>query len=181
MIETLYHYYLDQAFSPVAVSSPAIWLDAMDAATAQPDGRGLGSRWRNKGLAGVGNAVQATDLRKPKLIASAINSRPALQGRHDGTNASRLDIADHAGLNYTNFTIYGVVQRISDLGANEHIAGKYTTASNQREHRIFCDGSLDRYGLAGSADGIAASTATSTTNTSAPLATAHLVEGTFNG
>ncbi|UEM08051.1 hypothetical protein JL101_035970 (plasmid) [Skermanella rosea] len=118
-------------FQPTDVPGLALWLDATDPGSLSVSSN-LVSQWRDKSGRG-NNAAQGTTLRQPRLVASAINGRPALRGRHDGTNASQLTIPDVPTLNYTAFSVFSVIQRVADLGAAETIAGKYTVTGNQRE------------------------------------------------
>ena len=130
------------------------------------------SQWGNLGDQGVGHAVQATGAQRPKYVASAINGRPAIEGRHDGVNASNLAIADATGLDYTLFTSFTVFQRVTDLAVTaEQIAGKYSTSGNQRESRVLLN-NTDYLSSSVSTDG------TSGTLVSASMAASPTVVGT---
>lgn len=123
-------------FSPASLRGLRLWLDAQDAGTISQDGSGITSAWLDK--SGYGNnALQGTTNSKPKYTASAINSRPALEGRHDGSNSSVMQVADAASLNCTTFESFVVCQRVTDLGASSQLFGKYTTSGNQREWRVY--------------------------------------------
>lgn len=113
-----------------------LWLDAQDQSSVSRDGSDIVTTWLDKS-GQANNAAQATANQKPKYIASAINSRPALRGKHDGTNNSVLQVPDHASLDYTTFEAFVVCQRVNDVGANSHIFGKYTASGNQREQRVY--------------------------------------------
>ncbi len=139
----------------------AIWLDAQDSSTIALSGSNV-TQWSDK--SGNGNhAVQATAIRQPLLVASAINGHPAIQGRHDGSNASQLDIADAASLNYTGFTSFVVIQRVTDLGT-EQIINKYAVTGNQREFQFLID-PADFFATTLSADGTATTSNSLTTPT----------------
>jgi hypothetical protein len=119
-------------FRPSKLSGLALWFDARDGNTIALSGSDVVTQWSDK--SGNGNhALPASGARQPKYVAAAINGRPAVQGRHDGTNASQLDIADSASLHYTQFTAFTVAQRVLDMAATETLAGKYNTTGNQRE------------------------------------------------
>lgn len=140
-------------FSPeyITGNNLGIWLDATDLESLTFNSSTISS-WRNKGNAGVGNAVQATALNQPLYVANGINGLPALEGRHDGTNGSLMRIADHAGLNHTEFTAFVVANLITDRGVTTEVAGKYTTSGSQREHRMIM-GSIREVSGAVSGDG----------------------------
>ena len=168
-------------FKPSSIRGLALWLDASDPATITRDGSDLVSQWRDK--SGKGNHVsQATALNKPKYVASAINGRPAIRGRHDGVNPSQLAAPDSASLKYTNFTQFTVARRLSDLNANEYIVAKYDTATNIREFRVNLNGSTTEYftvvkssdGTSATGVGPAPATAINTTN-------AHIFEAAYDG
>lgn len=143
-------------WTPSDLPNLAVWLDAADSSTITLNGATVVG-WRNKGNLGVANAAQATALRQPLYVANAVNNKPALRFRHDGTNASQMDISDSAGLDYTQFTVYTVFQRVTDLGATETMAGKYTTTGNQREWKTDVS-SVDVANLIISTNGTAATT-----------------------
>lgn len=134
----------------------AVWLDATDTSTITLNGTTVSS-WRNKGNAGAGNATQGTAANQPLYVSSAINGLPALRGRHDGTNASELNIADSAALDYTSFALFVVLQRITDLGLLEAVISKFFTPN--RECRL-CISATDILSLDTSANGTAAVTTT---------------------
>lgn len=153
---------INSPFSPRRLSNLAIWLDAIDFASLTFNVSTI-SDWRNKGNQGVGNAVQTLLARQPLYVANGINGRPALRGRHDGVNASQLDIADHPALRYAQFTIYAVYLREVDLGAPETIGGKYIAdGTNRREHwaQINGGGTPDTLNLTISQDGSSSSLVT---------------------
>lgn len=145
----------------------AVAIDALDSNVVM-DGSNLVSRVQNLGSRGAGDASQSTDSRKPKFVPGAINGCPAFHGRHDSTNASRLDIADSTALDYTTFTSFTVFQRVADLGSNEWIAGKYFSGSNLREQGVritngdLSSGIISTNGSATAAPSISGSLATGT-------------------
>ena len=118
---------------PSRFAGLAVWLDAADLGSITRDGSDIVSQWNNKGNAGAGNATQSTTANKPKFVASAINGRPAIQGRHDGSNASMLSIANSAALDYTAFEAFAVCQRVTDSGAEEAIYAKWDAGASQSE------------------------------------------------
>lgn len=122
---------LNPRFSPIDLPNLSLWLDATDPATIALSGSSV-TQWSDKS-GNANHATQGTAVRQPKYVASAISGRPAVQGRHDSVNASQLDVADNASLNYTNFTAFTVFQRVVDMGAAETLSAKYTTTGNQRE------------------------------------------------
>lgn len=144
---------VSSGFSPAAFSNLAVWLDASDYSTLTFNSTTIVG-WANKGNAGADNAAQATAARQPLYVASAINGLPALQGRHDGSNASSIEIADSAALDYSQWTSFTVLSRVTDSGAQEHVVGKYTTTGNQREQRGIID-SVDRWASVSSTNGTA--------------------------
>lgn len=122
-------------FSPSNLSGLAIWLDAQDITTFTKNGSNLVSQWNDK--SGNNNhAVQATGVRQPLYVQTGINSRPAVEGRHDGSNASQLTVADASSLNYTEFSVFIAGLQHTNLGATAQLFGKYATTGNMREHRI---------------------------------------------
>lgn len=143
----------DGVFDPTALSQAlAMWLDAQTLESITKDGSDLVAAVASRSSAL--SAAQATDVNKPKYVASAINGKPAIQGRHDGSTASQLRVADNASLDYTHYTEFMVVQRVADVGASEHLAGKYTTSGDQREHRLYvASGAPDEWGLVQSLNG----------------------------
>lgn len=152
-------------FLPSKLPNLTIWLDSQSFLSdgSSKDGSDLVATWVNKtGL--TANAVQSTGANKPKYIASAINSKPALEGRHDGVNTSTLAITDSAALDYTAFTSFIVAQRVTDLGANETVFAKFLTTGNQREFR-FVSSPSDRPSILVSQDGGITETAASPTPT----------------
>jgi hypothetical protein len=164
----------------------SVLLDAQKAGSVTLSGSAcndgdLIDTWVNQGFAGVGNAVQATGANQPKYRAAGLNGFPAVEGRHDGATASVLAIADHAGLNYTKFTLFSVVKRVTDLGADETVVAKYVTTGNQREFANIIVGASDRPRCAVSPDG----TSTGAINVDAVVTTgttnAFIVEARFNG
>lgn len=115
---------LGTKFSPATLPGLTMWLDAQDYSTLTFNSTTI-SGWQDK--SGKGNhATQATAIRQPKYQSGGIVGRPALEFRHDGSNASQLTIADSATLDYSAFTVFAVHQRVSDLGAFEAIGGKWT-------------------------------------------------------
>ena len=174
---------LSGEYNPREVAGLAVWLDALDTSsiTSASD---LVSAWANKGVAGADNAAQATTNRKPLLVRNAINGRPAIQGRHDGMHVSNLTIADSAALNYTQFTAFSVISRVTDLAASaEFIAGKYSASSpaNQREFRQYLTSSdfmASTLSAAGDSTVVAAVLASNTTVVGTPAIIETLYEGT---
>lgn len=168
---------LGSRFTPREISGLTIWLDAQDTSTLTFNSTTV-SQWSDK--SGKGNhATQGTALAQPKYVASGIGGRPALEGRHDGSNASQMAITDNASLDYTAFTHFTVFQRVSDMGAQEHISGKYSTSGNRREHRIYVDNS-DRPSCIVSPDGTSVGTSTpflSGVGTGTP----YILKGGFSG
>lgn len=159
-------------------ASLAVWLDTQEATSIISASDLLGT-WVNKGFAG--NAVQATTNRKPLVVQNAINGRPAIQGRHDGTNASNLTITDSAALDYTQFTAFSVISRVADLAAAaEFIAGKYVVSGNQREFRQYLTSSdlmASTISAAGDSTLVAAVLASNAT----PVATPAIIETVYEG
>jgi hypothetical protein len=166
-------------FDPRDLGNLAVWLDAMDRSTIDADGSNIVTTWRNKGAASVGNAAQSTTTKKPLLTASAINSRPALRGRHDGSNASNMEIADHAGLNYSTCSIFAVISRVTDLAGNEFVAAKGDVSGNTREFRFGLNVS-DQAQLAVSSNGSSIAS-TTTTATTVATATPKILFGGYDG
>lgn len=108
---------------------PTIWLDAQDYGSLSFNGSNV-SAWRSKTNSLV--ASQATAANQPLYVASAINGHPALQGYHAGV-ASQLSIPDTVLLDYTQYTTFTVVKRVTDMATNEMIIAKYNDASSQFE------------------------------------------------
>ena len=122
--------------NPARIPGLALWLYATDTASLSFNGTTI-SQWADR--SGKNNhAIQATALRQPKYTADAINGKPALEGRHDG---SLLVVADSASLDYMHWTAFAVCKRVTDMGSPEHIAGKYDPTGNNREHRLYITGS----------------------------------------
>ncbi|MGE4043322.1 MAG: hypothetical protein AB7F35_00610 [Acetobacteraceae bacterium] len=120
------------AFVPSQISGLAAWYSATDAATITKDGSGLVSQWNDK--SGNGNHLsQDTALRQPKISANAINGLPAIQGRHDGTNATWLLKADNASLDWSTMAAFIVGQRVSDLNTIEWMLGKFDGFTPRQE------------------------------------------------
>ncbi len=95
---------------------PALWLDAADPSTLTFNGSNV-SAWRDK--SGNGNhASQGTAIRQPIYRAAGINGLPALEGRHDGTNASQLIIEDTRTNSIRNSTNIGVNVGTNTLPTN---------------------------------------------------------------
>lgn len=155
-------------FTPKSVSGLTIWLDA--AQGVAKDGSDIVTSWADQ--SGNSNTFSTgTGIRKPQYVASAINSLPAINGRHDGTNASNLAAADSASMNYTDFSLFIVASRLINFGATEQLAGKYVTAGSMREHRLVI-GSTDQLSGGVSPDGAAVTTsfiASPTIATSTPF------------
>lgn len=81
----------------------AVWLD-----TKQPtyvDNIAAISSARNKGNQGVGDAFQATASRKPTWSKTTTDNLPGIELQNDGS-IDFLQISDHAGLNYTSFSMF---------------------------------------------------------------------------
>jgi hypothetical protein len=121
-------------FQPTDIPGLAVWLDAADIGTFTL-ASGNVAEWRDKS-GRLNHSSEGTALRQPRRVLSAINGRAAVQGRHDGTNASRLLVADAASLDYSTYTHFVVGQRAADLNVIEFLAGKYDPNNNQREHAI---------------------------------------------
>lgn len=118
-------------FGFASLPNLATYQDATDGASVTESG-GLASAWADR--SGKGNhLVQATAARRPLLTPNAINGLPALQGRHDGTNASQLACADSAALDLPRFHAFTLAKRVADTGLNEMLAGKYEAGTNRRE------------------------------------------------
>lgn len=120
---------------PTDYAGLAVWLDAQDAGTLTFNS-GRISQWGDK--SGKGNHVaNGNASQQPLYVGAAINGKPAIQFRDDGT-FKFLSVADNATLDYTNFSCFAVIKRVTDLGATETICGKYAENSpaNQREFRI---------------------------------------------
>jgi hypothetical protein len=159
-------------FNPRALPNLAVWRNVLNRDNLTFNSTTV-SALKNRGTKGVADAIQATALRQPLYVSSGINGRPALEGRHDGTNASQLRIADHAGLNYISCEYYGVVQRVTDMGGTETIVTKYVGTGNQRDMIIsFSTSDFPTTVLSG--DG------TSGTNTTAQLTTALATGGSWH-
>lgn len=112
------------------------------------------SAMANRGTTGAGNFAQGIALRQPQFVANGINGRAALEFRYDGTNPSSMAIVDSPGLDYAATTALLVGLRVTDTNGNEHLAGKYSTISEQRENRLLID-NVDRLAGGASPDGTA--------------------------
>jgi len=155
--------------------SPAIWLDAQNYGSLSFNGSSV-SAWASKSNGLV--ASQGTAAQQPLYVASAINGRPALQGYHAGV-ASQLSIPDSSLLDYTQFTSFSVIARVSDLAANEIVSAKYTATGNQFEHYHSVDSS-DNIICQVSTDGTFTNRKTSF-KSSLGLATPALIMGRYDG
>lgn len=164
--------------NPQAISGLAIWLDASDTNTVIKDSSDLVTRWADK--SGNGNdAIQLTTANKPKWMAQGVNGRPAVEGRWDGSTPSQLNITDNPTLDYTGFTQFAVFQRVTDLGASEHIAGKYLSTTGQyREQRFYIE-SGDFAIQTVSQDGTGTALANAASNMAVPVGTPFLFTGSF--
>ncbi len=121
--------------NPVRHSSLALWLDATDAASIAKSANRV-SQWNDK--SGKGNHVsQGTGGLQPLYVTSGINSRAAIQF-YDDNAPKLLSRADNATLDYTEFSIFVVCQRVQVLVGPERIAGKFSVNSpaNQREFSV---------------------------------------------
>ncbi|MBY0355715.1 MAG: hypothetical protein K2Q12_08320 [Rickettsiales bacterium] len=137
--------------SPSRISGLRVWLDAADISTLTFNSSTI-AQWRDK--SGFNNhASQATALRQPRYNATALSGLPAIEGRHDGTNASQLTISDSPSLDYSQFTQFLVLQRVTDLNFNEHLVGKFLISGSQIEQRMVIQGASDRVYLSADLDG----------------------------
>ena len=161
--------------SPFEVPGLRMWFDAKDKGSISLNGTTV-SQWSDKS-GRANHATQGTALNQPKYVANGINNHPALEGKHDGTNPSKLLITDHATLDYTDFEIFAVAMRVADTGSSESIGAKYTVTGNQREHLLQIDGGSDKVYISISSNG------TAVTNLGAasamPLATPFIVNARF--
>lgn len=139
-------YHGGAGFGPTAIPGLAIWLDAKDFNTLTFSTGTDVSGWANKGAAGVGNAAQATANLQPLYVASAINGLPAVQFRDDGAT-KQLTIADSVGLDFTTMSAFVVAKRVTDLGAIEHMFGKFDTGASQREWRLVVNNNDNLQGI----------------------------------
>lgn len=172
---------LGSRFSPLELSGLAIWLDGQNKASISLSGSQV-TQWNNQGnVTGVGHATQGIALRQPKYVASAINGWPGIQGLHDGTNASQLEVADSTGLDYTRFTSFVVAKRASDLNATESIHGKYTITGDQREHRLFISGSTDNPALQYSQTGTSPTSAVAELSSAIATNSPFVMISSYNG
>ena len=162
--------YLGRAKTPTDISGLIAWYDAQDASTITMDGSNLVSQWSDKS-SNANHVTQSTSANKPKYVYSAINSLPALQGYHDGTNPSCLSITDNSSLVFSNYTIFTVFQRVTDRGTLEDIVAKYATVSGSNREFIHQISSGDKITLTQSRDG------TATFNVSAQVASPTTVVG----
>ena len=127
----------NSGFSPRQQPNLSIWVTAKNLNSITQDGSNLVSQWAD--LSGNSNHfTQSTDAQKPKYIARAINSLPALQGEANATPIN-MSATDAASMDYTTFHAFCVLQRVSNPAGNEHIFGKWNGGSNLREHRLIID------------------------------------------
>ncbi len=167
---------LGAKFNPAALPGLSIWLDAQDYGSLTFNSTTI-SGWADR--SGKGNhAAQATAIAQPLYVASGINGKPALEGRHDGSNASQLSIADNASLDYASYSHFAVIQRKTDLNSSEHIGGKYTTTSNLREHRGYIE-STDYATEVASPDGTSGGLSFVSVSTTLSLNTPYILSGRF--
>jgi hypothetical protein len=171
------HLALKNVITAASIGGLALWLDAADGSTITQSSSRV-SQWKDK--SGNGNhAAQATGGLQPLYVANAINSLPAIQFRDDGT-AKLLSAPDSTSLKYVGCSIFTVFTRLVDLGTNERICGKFSTASpaNQREVSMLVSGS-DTFQGATSSAGSAADGLGTTTKTIA-LSTPYIADATFS-
>lgn len=168
----------DSTFNPRSLTGLAVWLDAQDAASfTYSTGQDV-SAWADK--SGNSNtASQGTAGNQPLYVASGINGKPAVQFYDDST-AKFLSAADSASMDYTTFTMFVVYKRATDLGAVEHLAGKYITTGNQREFRMSIL-STNPVQDTISADGTGATVTSVNTMGGVPTGYAQISEMTGNG
>jgi hypothetical protein len=118
--------------NPVRHPSLAIWLDAMDQASISKSANRV-SQWNDK--SGKANHVsQTTGSLQPLYVTNGINNKATVQFYDDST-PKLLSRADNTTLDYTEFTMFVVCQRVQILAGPERIAGKFSvsTPANQRE------------------------------------------------
>ena len=137
------------SFLPNTYSNLVLWLDAHDSSTLTKSANRV-SQWTDKSPAG-NTVVQATGGSQPLYVASAINSRPAIQFRDDGSTRFFF-LTDAVSLDYTALHGFIVFNRLTDLGASETQFGKWSPTSNLREFRSLINSS-DFYALQTTSDG----------------------------
>ncbi len=166
-------------YNPLTNADLKLWLDATDTSTLPAFGSDV-SQWLDK-TANANNAVQATGSLQPLYVASGIGGKASVQFYDDST-AKYLAALDAASFDFTLFTILSVIRRVSDLGATETIAGKYSWASpaNQREFRIAANGSNERFFVPNSINGSTDTAQFAGVDTLA-VGSDYIVQAWFNG
>lgn len=143
-------------FDPRNISGCALWLDATDSSSMTLNSTTV-SQWRDKSGKG-NNAIQATTIRQPLLVASGINGMPALEGRHDGVNASQLSIAHNATLNFSSGITGFAVGYKTVMATSGDLVAKYVTSTPDRSFLITTNASNQVQGVI-STDGTAGASA----------------------
>jgi hypothetical protein len=121
--------FFTDTFSPADMPGLSLWLDATDVSSLSFNGQTV-SQWRDKS-GNSNHAQQATALRQPRYVASAMGGQPALQFRHDGTNFSWFTAADSPSLSPSRIHVFAVHQRLADTGADEYFLYKTHSTPNQ--------------------------------------------------
>lgn len=124
------------AFSPMSITGLAAWYDPSDVTSLTFNSTRI-SAMADKS-AGGNHMVNATANQQPLYVAGAINGLPVIHYGDDGTTRF-LSCADNATMDYTEFAAFAVVQRKTDLGANENVFGKWKPTGNLREFRLICN------------------------------------------
>lgn len=159
-------------FAPNQYSDLILWLDAYDSSTITKSSNRV-SQWTDK--SSVGNTVtQGTGSSQPLYVASAINSRPAIQFYDDST-VRYLFKNDATTLDYTALHGFIVFQRVADMGATETQFGKWSPTGSLREFRSVVT-SGDGYSFQTTANG----TTVVAANTSGAISLATNQIGEFN-
>lgn len=138
------------AFNPGELANLMVWFDAARSNTITQDGSQRVSQW-NDISGNANNVTQGTAGLKPLYVASAINSLPAIQF-YDDVTAKLLAKTDNTTLDYTSLTGFVVFNRLTDLGANELITGKWNTTGTVREFNAGINSS-DQFAFQTSPDG----------------------------
>jgi len=162
-------------FRPSEIPNLAVWLDAADYGSFTFNSTKV-SQWNDK--SGKANhASQGTDANRPTYVGNGLKSRPTV----DFTTNNLLTIADAVSLNYTTLSLFAVLQRQSDAGANQIWFRKWTE-STQREFGLLT-GTTDELTLQSSSTGadLSSSPGVSGATFGCPVGTAFVADGYFNG
>ena len=146
----------------------------LDASDAQVTDGTLAKTWRD--LSGRGNHfTNSTTDQQPKYFANAIG-KPSLQFFWNGV-FTFLSNADSTEWDYTNLSVYIVVDQITSTGTQSPY-GKYLTTGNQREFdiRIVSAQAVVNSSSDGTS-GFSSATATTTVST----ATKYVISFTYDG